>query len=62
LVVVETGGAGARQLDVFRKLGTMVESVAGSVPHRVAVVDFDSKPELFEDFTSDDGEVRTAMN
>lgn len=61
-VVVETGGAGARQLDKFRKLGTMIENVAGSVPHRVAVVDFDSKPELFEDFTSDDGEVRTAMN
>jgi hypothetical protein len=51
VVVVETGGAGVRQLDIFRKLGTMIESVAGSVPHLVAVVNFDSKPELFEDFT-----------
>src|SRR5882757_9382216 len=44
VVVVETGGAGARQLDKFRKLGTMIETVAGSVSHSIAVVDFDSKP------------------
>jgi VWFA-related protein len=61
-VVVETGGAGARQLDKFRKLGTMIESIAGSVPHLVAVVNFDSKPELFANFTSDDGEIRAAMS
>jgi VWFA-related protein len=62
VVVVETGGAGVRQLDIFRKLGTMIESVAGSVPHLVAVVNFDSKPELFEDFTPNDGDVRPAMS
>lgn len=61
VVVVETGGAGARQLDTFRKLGTMIENVAGSVPHSIAIVDFDSQPELFQDFTSDDRAIQTGM-
>ena len=62
VVVVETGGAGARQLGKFRKLGTMIESITGSVPHTIAVVDFDSSPELLADFSSVDGEVQAAMN
>jgi hypothetical protein len=61
VVVVETGGAGARQLDKFRKLGTAIENIAGGVPHSIAIVDFDSRSELFEDFTSEDGAIETAM-
>ncbi len=50
VVAIETGG-GADQLDKFRKLSTMIESIVGQVPRRVAVVTFDSHPQLFQDFT-----------
>jgi VWFA-related protein len=51
VVAVETGGAGGRQLDKLRNLGPSIEAVIGSVPHRVAVVEFDSTPHLAQDFT-----------
>jgi VWFA-related protein len=52
-VVIEGGGAGARELDKFRGLAPMMESVVGDVPHKVAVVGFDSSPVLVQDFTPD---------
>jgi VWFA-related protein len=52
-VVLEGGGAGARELDKYRSLAPMIESVVGDVPHLVAVVGFDSSPVLVEDFTPD---------
>ena len=51
VVAVETGEAGGRQLDKYRNLATMIESVVGQVPHRIAVVGFDSEPALLQDFT-----------
>ncbi len=53
VVAVETGGGGARQLDKYRHLTTMIEAVLGDVPRRIAVVGFDSEPKLLQDFTSD---------
>ncbi len=53
VVAVEIGGAGARHLDDYRNLGSTIEALVGNVPHRVAVVGFDSEPRLLEDFTSD---------
>jgi VWFA-related protein len=53
VVAVETGGAGSRQLDKVRNLGPLIETIIGSVPHRVAVVEFDSAPRLAQEFTSD---------
>ena len=38
--------------DRFNGLPAMVEALVGSVPHRIAVVGFDSGPELLHDFTS----------
>jgi VWFA-related protein len=52
VVAIETGAAGARQFDKYRNLATMIESIIGAVPHRVAVVGFDSEPALLQDFTS----------
>jgi VWFA-related protein len=52
VIAVETGGAGAEQLDKYRRLATAIESVVGGVPHKVAVVTFENKPRLFQDFTS----------
>jgi VWFA-related protein len=53
VVAVETGGAGARHLDDYRNLGSTIEALVGDVPHRVALVGFDSEPRLEENFTPD---------
>ena len=53
VVAVETGGAGARKLDSYRDLDAAIGAVVGAVPHRVAVVSFDSAPTLVRDFTPD---------
>jgi VWFA-related protein len=53
VVAVEIGGAGARHLDDYRDLGSTIEALVGNVPHRVAIVGFDSEPRMLEDFTTD---------
>lgn len=53
VVAVETGGAGAHHLNDYRNLGSTIEALVGNVPHRVALVVFDSEPRLLEDFTPD---------
>jgi VWFA-related protein len=53
VIDVEKGGAGAPQLSGYPGLAAMLDSVAGGVPHEVAVVGFDSSPVLVRDFTSD---------
>jgi VWFA-related protein len=55
VVVIETGGAGAREFNKYDSLvpglGPMLGSIVGGVPHRIAVVTFDSQPALLQDFT-----------
>jgi VWFA-related protein len=53
VVAIETGGAGAHELDRYRNLAPLIEALVGSVEHRIAVVAFDSVPTLVQDFTSD---------
>jgi VWFA-related protein len=53
VVAVEIGGAGARHLDDYRDLGSTIEALVGNVPHRVAIVGFDSEPRMLEEFTTD---------
>ena len=52
-VIVQTGGQGASHLGDYRDLDAVLDAVIGNVPHRVAVVTFDSKPRLEQDFTPD---------
>src|SRR5438445_4928692 len=52
-VIVQTGGQGASHLRDYRDLGAILDAVIGGVPHRVAVIAFDSKARLEQDFTSD---------
>jgi VWFA-related protein len=61
VIVVQTGGAGGRRLDSYRKLGPLLDSMAGAVPHRVAVVGFDSEPHIEADFTPDLNNVAGVM-
>ena len=55
-VVVQTGGQGAAHLPDYRNLGAVLDAVIGGVSHRVAVIAFDSKPRLEQDFTPDTDE------
>ena len=52
-VIVQAGGRGASHLVDYRNLGPLLEAIIGDVPHRIAVVGFDSKPRLEQDFTPD---------
>jgi VWFA-related protein len=53
VVDIEGGGAGAQQLGKYAALSSMIESVVGDVPRKVAVVGYDSSPVLVQDFTPD---------
>jgi VWFA-related protein len=52
VILVETGSDGARRLDQYTQLGAMLDAVVGAVPHKVAVVSFDSAPTLEQPFTA----------
>jgi VWFA-related protein len=51
-VIVQTGGQGALHLPDYRHLGAVLDAIIGDVSHRVAVISFDSKPRLAQDFTT----------
>lgn len=53
VVDIEVGGDGARQLAKYESLTAMIDSIVGGVPHKVAVVGYDSSPVLVQDFTAD---------
>jgi len=61
VIVVQTGGAGGRRLDSYRRLGPLLDSIVGAVPHRVAVVGFDSEPHIEAEFTPDLNKVGEVM-
>src|SRR5580765_8141761 len=60
-IIVQNGGQGALHLQDYRRLGPVMDAVIGEVPHRIAVVSFDSKPELVRDFTSNSDEAVEAI-
>lgn len=65
VVVLEIGGAGAREFQNYSTLAPplapMLSSIIGNVFHQVAVVTFDSKPHLLQSFTSDADEAADAL-
>ncbi len=61
VIVVQTGGAGGRRLDSYRRLGPLLDSMVGAVPHLVAVVGFDSEPHIEAEFTPDLNHVAGVM-
>jgi len=52
VVCIEGGGAAADRIGRFAPLMSMLDAVVGGVPHRIAVVGFDSSPVLVTDFTT----------
>jgi VWFA-related protein len=65
VIVIESGGAGARQFQKYERLvpplAPMLWSIVGNVYHRVAVVTFDSSPKLIQTFTPDLDEATTTL-
>jgi VWFA-related protein len=53
VVDIEGGGAGAEQIFKDSAVATMLDSIVGGVPHKIAVVGYDSSPVLVTDFTPD---------
>ena len=63
IVIVQTGGLGAAHLLDYRDLNPVLDAIIGGVQHHVAVVSFDSKPYLDQDFTADtDAAAKTIAN
>ena len=62
MLVVQVGGDGIRYLDAYHGLGPLLDNIVGNVPHRIAIVDFDSEPELLHGFTSDTSKISTELN
>lgn len=60
-VVVETGGVGVSHRDDYRHLGAILDGLVGGVQHRVAVIGFDSTPQLMVPFTSDTDEAAQVL-
>jgi VWFA-related protein len=62
VVLVQTGGEGGQHLDIYQTLPTMLDSLLGGVPHKVAVVSFDSEPDFVQKFTVHLDRVDTALH
>lgn len=52
VVLVQTGRAAVEEFYKMQGLPTMLHALTGSVQHRIAIVAFDSQPNLLQDFTS----------
>jgi VWFA-related protein len=65
VIVVETGGAGARHLNDYQELNSILDALIGDVEHHVAVVGFDSAPHLVMPFsprTADAAQQLSSLN
>jgi VWFA-related protein len=62
VVALETGGGGARQLDLYSNLTPLIEALVGNVQHQVALVEFDTEVRLLHPFTADWDEVTDTLH
>ena len=61
VVLVQVGGSAVREFQKYQGLPTMVQALAGNTQHHTAVVAFDSRPRMLQDFTGDVDAVRQAI-
>jgi VWFA-related protein len=61
VVLVQVGRSAVREFNKYQGLPTMVDALAGDTQHRIAVVEFDSRPRMLQDFTSDSNAVEHAV-
>ena len=62
VVAVQCGGVGRAKLASYRNLGPTIGNVVAGVPHRVAVVAFDSTARVVQEFSPDANEAGAALN
>jgi VWFA-related protein len=62
VVLMQTGGAARQQFANYTHLEAMLASVLGGAPNKVAIVNFDSRPEYDSPFTSDIAQWTDAIN
>ena len=62
MIVAQTGGVGVDHIRDYSDLDAVLDAVIGAVPHKVAVVAFDSSPHDVQRFTSDMGLVSNALS
>ncbi len=62
VVLAQTGGQGEAHLRDYRQLDAVLDAVIGAVPHRVAVVSFDSAPHVEQPLTSYTDEAADALH
>ena len=53
VIVAQNGGVGTDHLRDYSELGPVLDAVVGAVPHKIAVVSFDSQPRTVQRFTGD---------
>ena len=65
VILIETGGGGARQFQKYERLvpplAPMLPSIVGNVARQVAVVTFDSHPNVIQSFTSNLDEAQSTL-
>ena len=61
VLVLQTGGLGAQHIDDLDRVSSMLDSVVGNVPHRVALISFDSTPHLLLGFTPKTSSISNAI-
>src|SRR6185437_16132952 len=61
VVLLQVGRSAVREFQKYQGLPTMVDALAGNTAHRVAVVEFDSRPRMLQDFTSNPEAVQQAI-
>jgi VWFA-related protein len=62
VVLVESGAGGRAKLASYRNLSGVLAAVVGGVPHRIAVVSFDSAPTLVQGFSPEVDTAGEALN
>lgn len=61
VVLLQVGGSAVREFHKYLGLPTMVQALAGDNQHRTAVVEFDSRPRILQNFTGDSDAVQQAI-
>jgi VWFA-related protein len=62
VIVAQTGGVGVDHIKDYSDLDAVLDALIGAVPHKVAVVSFDSQPHDVQRFTGDMGLVSQALS
>lgn len=61
VLVIQTGHGGAAQLETTTHLNGLLDSALTGPNDQAAVIGFDSRPKVFQQFTADSGDITTTM-